>query len=65
MKPPSLTIRTLFSSPLTGLRSGVMTASAIPLTEMLELLPSTLRSMAMRSTAPSSAKVELKISKDE
>ena len=65
MNPPSLTMRTLFSSPLTGLRSGVINASAIPLIEMLELLPSTLRSTATRSTAPGSAKVELKISKNE
>jgi hypothetical protein len=42
-----------------------MTASAIPLTEMLELLPSTSRPMATRSIAPGSAKVELKISKNE
>src|SRR5437667_73248 len=65
MKPPSLTILTLFTSPLTGLRSGVMTASAIPLTDRLELLPSTSRSIATRSTAPGSSKVELKISKNE
>src|SRR6266571_8108958 len=65
MKPPSLTILTLFTSPLTGLRSGVMIASAIPLTDRLELLPSTSRSIATRSTAPGSSKVELKISKNE
>src|SRR5437870_2965209 len=58
MKPPSLTILTLFSAPLTGLRSGAMNASAISLIEMLEFLPSTLRSTAARSTAPGSAKVE-------
>ena len=48
---------------VTGLRSGVMTASATPSIKTRELFPSTVSSTGTRSTADGASKVELKISK--
>ena len=56
-------MRTSFSAPLTGLRSGSIWAEPAPGTSMRDSFPAIVRFTVARSTAVGSSKVELKIVK--
>jgi hypothetical protein len=62
MKPVFLTMRTSFSSPVTGFVSGVIWFSVTPSIATRDRFPSTMMSIIARSTAVVSSRVELKIS---